>query len=271
MFRTDLALEACGQAKNTEGITEQTDFFGDVAVTRIKIESLSAEKTVGKPRGEYVTVEVGDIASGLSEADGAADIIAGEIKKMLGDAERVLVIGVGNTDITPDALGPKTADGVLATRHLLGEFARETGLEKLKSVAVLSPGVLGRTGMESAEVIRAVCNTVKPDSVIAVDALAAADIKRLGTTVQINNTGISPGSGVGNRRKELSENTLGARVIAVGIPTVTDSSVFGGGGGLIVTPREVDLLISRASELLSHAINFALQPDIERETLLSLV
>ncbi len=271
LLRTDLALEACGETEDSQGIEHISEKVSGVTVTRTRILSGDAEKRVGKPCGKYVTIDIGDIALGALETDDIENVIAAEIKNLLGDSKSTLVIGVGNTDITPDALGPKTADGVLATRHLLGRFADVAGLDGLKSVSVLSPGVLGRTGMESAEVIRAVCSTVKPDVIIAVDALAASDMGRLGTTVQINDVGISPGSGVGNRRKELTKNSLGTKVIAVGVPTVTDSAVFGGEGGFIVTPREVDLLISRASELLSHAINFALQPDIDREILLSLV
>ncbi len=271
MIRTDLALEACSEIPNSDGVNHINEEIAGVTVTRTEIVTEEAEKRIGKPRGRYITVDVGDIALGVSDTDNIERVIASEIKGLISSAENALVIGVGNTDITPDALGPKTADGVLATRHLLGRFAKEAGLKDLKSVSVLSPGVLGRTGMESAEVIRAVCGAVKPDTIIAVDALAAADMNRLGTTVQINDVGISPGSGVGNRRKELTKNTLGTRVIAIGVPTVTDSSVFGGEGGFIVTPREIDLLISRASELLSHAINFALQPGMDREILLSLV
>ncbi len=270
MWSTDLAVEACEQVKSYEGIVKKERSENGVNITDITVETENASKETGRRVGRYITADVGDIALGLSETDGAARVIAGEIKKLLNGRERVLVIGVGNTEITPDALGPRTADGVLATRHLSAEFQKSTGLE-FKSVAVLSPGVLGRTGIESAEVIRAVCDTVKPEAVIAVDALAAADVIRLGTTVQISNTGISPGSGVGNRRKELSEQTLGIPVIAVGIPTVTDSGNLGGKDGFLVTIRDIDLLISRASELLSHAINFALQPEIEQEILLSLV
>ena len=136
---------------------------------------------------------------------------------------------------------------------------------------MLSPGVLGQTGIETAEIIRAVCDATHPQAVIAVDALAAAGIERLGSTVQLSNAGISPGSGVGNARSELSKTTLGVPVIALGIPTVTDSATLGGVGGFIVTPRDIDMLILRASELLAAAINLSLQPDTDEELLLSLV
>lgn len=270
MWATDLAVEACAEIENVEGIIKKESCENGITITDINIETEAAAEKVGKPIGRYLTLDVGDIALGLSETDGVAKIIAKVIKDLLKNRRRVLVIGVGNTEITPDALGPKTADGVLATRHLSEDFMKSTGL-LFNSVAVLSPGVLGRTGMESAEVIRAVCNTVKPEAVIAVDALAASDVGRLGTTVQISNTGISPGSGVGNRRRELSQKTLGIPVIGVGIPTVTDSGNLGGESGFLVTIRDIDLLISRASELMSHSINFALQPQIEDDILLSLV
>lgn len=271
MLRTDLAVEACAGFENIAGVVSQTKIEHDITVKYTDISSETAAQKVGKPCGKYITIYLGNIAEGLLNEKRAVDIIVRELVSLIGSPKSTLVIGVGNTDITPDALGPKTADGILATRHLLGDFAKKIGLDDLKSVSVLSPGVLGRTGIESAEVIKAVCGEIKPDTIIAVDALAAADIKRLGTTIQINNVGISPGSGVGNRRRELTAKTVGANVIAIGMPTVADSSVLGGEGGFFITPREIDLLISRASELLSQSINFALQPKIDREIILSLV
>ncbi|MBQ8550333.1 MAG: GPR endopeptidase [Clostridia bacterium] len=270
MKRTDLAIEATENLGAADGIMREQNSVDGIKITRISVGRESA-KRIGRAEGKYITLETGDIAAGLLDTEKAASAVARELAALVGNFERALVIGLGNTEITPDALGPKTADRVLATRHLSEDIKRRTGLMGLRSVSVLSPGVLGQTGMESAEVIRAVCRTVKPDAVIAIDALAAADINRLGNTVQLSSGGISPGSGVGNRRAELSERTLGTRVIAVGIPTVADSSTFGGEGGFIVTPREIDMLIIHASELLAHAVNICLQPEIDREILLSLV
>ena len=271
MKRTDLAIENLDFSSDIEGLAVSETEIGDIKITAAEIKSDSAAERLGRAKGRYITLETGDIASELFPISETAEVLAKELRSLMGEAESALVIGLGNTDITPDALGPMAADRVLATRHLSSEIKDKTGLSRLRSVSVLSPGVLGQTGMESAEVIKAICREIEPDIVIAIDALAAADIERLGKTVQLSDAGISPGSGVGNRRRELGEGTLGRRVIAIGIPTVADSSCFGGSCGYIVTPREIDMLISRAGELISTALNFALQPEIDRDILLSLV
>lgn len=268
--RTDLAIESNLQQKGgVEGVFVKEKTENGIKITTVDIKTEHAAKKLSKRVGRYVTFDVGDIAAGLTETDGAASIIAEEIKNMVGDFNSALVIGVGNPNLTADALGPKTADGVLATRHLKKDFLEHIGLTGLKSVAVLSPGVLGKTGMEAVEIIKSVAKTAKPDVVIAVDALASADNERIGHTVQLSNTGISPGSGIGNKRREISEDTLSLPVIALGVPTVADFHTEN--RSFIVTMREIDLLTNRAAELLSHALNFALQPNIERDVLLSLV
>ena len=199
---------------------------------------------------------------------------------MIPSSGTALIIGLGNTEITPDALGPTTASRVLATRHIKGEVARATGLENMRPVAVLSPGVLGQTGMETKEILKGMMEVVKPDFIIAIDAMASRMTSRLGCTVQMSDSGISPGSGVGNERPRLCAETIGVPVIALGVPTVVDSSVLAYDAAVrsglsereaehlcesaerevIVTPREVDLLVERASQLLSLAINCALHP-----------
>ena len=267
MKRTDLAIEALETFTDKNGVSSGENTVKGFKVITTKL----CREAGGRAAGEYITIEAGDISGGLLDTLSLAEVVAGELRSLMGKAESALVIGLGNTDITPDALGPRVADRVLATRHLSAELKAQTGLSGLRSVSVISPGVLGQTGMESAEVIKAICREILPDVVIAVDALAAADVKRLGSTIQLSSAGISPGSGVGNRRRELSQKTLGVPVIGIGIPTVADSASFGGEGGYIVTPREIDMLISRAGELLGDAINFALQPETEKEILLSLV
>ncbi len=271
MQRTDLAMESITFSGHSEGIKlAEYDSFG-IKVVSAEITSDSAAKKTGKEKGRYITLEVPHIAGEAMDIDNAAAAVSRELSALLGGASNVLVIGLGNTDITPDALGPKTADRVLATRHIRADFWQRIGISPLSPVSSLAPGVLGQTGIESAEVIAAVCDKIKPDAVIAVDALAAADISHLGNTVQLSDAGISPGSGVGNRRSALNRKNLGTPVIALGVPTVADSSVFGGDGGFIVTPREIDMLILRASELLGDAINFSLQPNIDRDFLRHLV
>jgi spore protease len=184
----------------------------------------------------------------------------------------VLVAGLGNNDITPDAIGPRTVRQVLATRHIGGELARENGFDALRPTAAIAPGVLGQTGMEIAEIIRALAATLKPAAVIAVDALAAGDVSRLGTTIQISSAGISPGSGVMNAREELSEKSLGLPVISVGVPTVIDAAALTGSSTpMMITPRDIDLLVGRAGKALSLIINKALQPELSFEEIAYLV
>jgi len=199
----------------------------------------------------------------------------------------VLVAGLGNTEITPDALGAKSMKYILATRHIKGEFARSAGLDNLRSVSVISTGVLGQTGIEVSEIIKSLSESLKPSAVIVVDALAARELSRLGCTVQISNTGIYPGSGVGNHRKGITNENIGVPVIAVGVPTVVNAvtlaedilnrheleekDVSPRGESMIVTPREIDLLIERAAKLVGMSINCALQREYDFDTLLSLV
>lgn len=269
-LRTDLAIEAhSAQNGRVAGVNIKTRKENEIKITQMEIKTEQAARKLGKAVGKYITIELGSIADGLAETDGAASLIASEISRLAGNFSTALVIGIGNPNLTADALGPKTANGILATRHIKKEFAESIGLCGLKNVAVLSPGVLGKTGMEVVEIIKSVCEIVSPDIIIAVDALAAADNSRLGTTVQINDCGFSPGSGIGNKRKEISENTLGVKVIALGVPTV--ANLPESQEQFIVTLRDIDLLTQRAAELLSHSINFALQPNIEREVLLSLI
>ncbi len=266
-IRTDLAIESHA-AHAGEGVSMSEKSRGNIKITCVEVETEQASDRLCKPMGRYVTLDVGSIADGLAETDGAAHVLADEIRELLPRFKKALVIGLGNLELTADALGPKTAAGILATRHIKSDFAESIGLSGLKSVAVLSPGVLGQTGMEAAEIIKSVTDAISPDVVIVIDALAAADKKRLGTTVQINNCGIAPGSGIGNRRKEISERTLGVGVIALGVPTV---AALEGEENMILTLRDIDLLTKRAAELLSHALNFALQPNIDPEIILSLV
>ena len=197
----------------------------------------------------------------------------------------VLVAGLGNTAITPDAIGPKAANGVLATRHIEGEIARSIGLDDMRPVAVISPGVLGQTGIETGEIIAGIAKLINPAAVIVIDALASRCLSRLGCTIQMSDTGICPGSGVGNARAEISKKTIGVPVISVGIPTVVDAvtlaqdltghecekTVNPRGAKMIVTPQEIDLLVSRGASTVSMAINYALQQGIDRGTILGLI
>lgn len=283
-FRTDLALERCENLdkKSLEGVDMNVVEEEGATITRIEVLSETGEKTVGKPVGRYVTVEVAPFAVHAQFIDDSLDALAKEIRRIIPREGSVLVAGLGNMRITPDALGPKCASMIFATRHITGELLRSTGLSGLRCVSAVATGVTGETGAEAGEIIKGVVRTVKPDFVITVDALAARNVGRLGRTIQMCDTGIVPGSGVGNSRQEISKKTIGVPVISIGVPTVVDAAtlimdctgnenaVYDGAENMMVTPREIDLMIERASKAISLATNCALQPDITPEDMLIL-
>ena len=284
-FRTDLAIEAATQGdKAIPGIKQESRQVEDIRLTRIVIENEQGEQALGRPRGTYITAELQPLSDDEENMEGKAKILGDELRSLLPESGVVLVTGLGNQSVTPDALGPRSAGMVLATRHIEGEFARSTGLDKLRPAAVFVPGVLGQTGVESSEMVKGICDIVKPASVIVIDALAARSVERLGCTVQICDTGIAPGSGVGNNRMALNKEKLGVPVIGLGVPTVVDArtvameltgreeagnQVTPRGAEMMVTPREIDLIIKRASQLVAMTINAALQPDYSPLSLVS--
>lgn len=285
-IRTDLALERRELAEDSEGVTFEEFNLENVKITRIGVLNEKGEKAVGKPIGNYITVEGGLLSNELPSEDGRRKAVTNEITRLLPKESEgtILVAGLGNSDITPDALGPKTVSKILATRHIGRELSESLGLGNLRKVSAISPGVLGKTGIETAEIICGISEKVKPSAIIVIDALASRRLARLGTTVQICDSGISPGSGVGNSRSEISQKTVGVPVIAVGIPTVVDAQTLAedithknkdedlpDGREMMVTPREIDTVIERASEMLSMAINCALHPHITKEDLSALI
>ncbi|MBQ7646601.1 MAG: GPR endopeptidase, partial [Clostridia bacterium] len=226
-IRTDLALELREDLEDEiSGVESDENLLGHAKITRIRIVDSNGEKAIGKPKGTYVTVEVPPFTENSGMDDDALAAVKEELGRLLPENGTVLVVGLGNESITPDAFGPRTAGRVIATRHISGDFARSIGLDGLRSVAVVSPGVLGNTGIESSEIIRGVADKTGPSCVICIDALASRSLARLGSTIQISDSGISPGSGVGNSRKELSEKTLGIPVISLGVPTVVDAATM---------------------------------------------
>ena len=273
-IRTDLAAEAAFSAleNRSEGIKQQIRQGRTSKITEITIETDEAGKSIGKGKGRYITIEAD---SPYAEFTEQADDIADELKKLCGCDNNILIIGLGNSGITPDALGPKAVSGIIATRHLRDELPKGHFLSGLHSVSALATGVLGQTGIEVAEITKAVCDRTSPECVIVIDALACADTSRLGTTVQLTDTGISPGSGVQNSRKELSRRTLGVPVVAVGVPTVIDMhTIYENMSGrspektlpnMMVTPRDIDRIIDRTAKLIAHAMNRAFQPDLSHE------
>ena len=259
-FRTDLAVEAAVNCRlGEEDILQQTEKIGSLTIHRTRVLTPRGETAVGKPKGRYITACLPPLTDDERDLTQHAALIGKELAAMLPPEGTVLVVGLGNRTVTPDALGPATADLVLATRHIGGEFARAAGLTDLRPTAVMTPGVLGQTGTESSETVRGVCREIHPCAVIVVDALAAGEAQRLGRTVQLCDSGIAPGSGVGNDRRPLNREVLGVPVIAMGIPTVVDAAMEGC-APMMVTPREIDLMIARGAKLLAMSIHAALQP-----------
>ncbi len=288
-YRTDLALEAHEiSGGDMNGIKMDTVTKGIMKISRLHIQSDNASKKLGKPKGKYITAEGLPLTDNFRDVKEQIEALSDEIKPLVPKDGTILVIGIGNTEITPDSLGPKSADSVLATRHISGEIARSAGLDKLRSVAVLSPGVLGQTGIEVGELILSLIQSIGTSAVIAIDALASRSLSHLGKTIQISDSGISPGSGIGNNRLSLTKETLGIPVIGIGMPTVVDGMTLAADlleevnfthnklpnrykENLIVTPREIDLLTMRASKLIGMAVNCALQNNYSFEELASLV
>lgn len=285
--RTDLAIEKDSfiSGDRPKGIRRKIFETEKTKITKISVLDKEAAKAMGKPVGEYITVELDEFSYDTELLDDRMKSISTQISSLLpkGDGT-VLVAGIGNKDITPDALGPRCAEGIFSTRHITSELAEEIGLDFLNPVCSLATGVLGQTGIETGEIIKSVADAIKPKAVIVIDALAAAGLERLGRTVQITDTGITPGSGVGNKRAEISKNTLGVPVIAIGVPTVVDAVTLAKdmtgnktatesaeAQNMMVTPREIDVMIERAAKLISLCVNCALQPETDPELLLSVV
>ena len=260
-FRTDLAVEAVISCPvGEEDVEQNRRQMGSLTLHRMRILTHRGETAVGKPRGRYITATLPPLSDCEQDLAQHAAVIGGELAAMLPPEGTVLVVGLGNRSVTPDAVGPATAELVLATRHIRGEFARAVGLTDLRPTAVVVPGVLGQTGTESSETVRGVCREIHPAAVIVVDALAAGSMDRLGRTVQLCDSGIAPGSGVGNNRRPLNREVLGVPVIGMGVPTVVDAAPEGWETPVMMTPREIDLVISRAARLLAMSIHAALQP-----------
>lgn len=281
--RTDLALEAREGIGEAEGeihgvsVEESYDEENEIRVTRVVIETKNGAKALGKPMGVYVTLEAPGMIE--PEEDYHQEIsasLARELKNIIPDAEKeqsILVVGLGNRDVTADALGPHVADNLFVTRHVVKEYGKAAyNKSRMHMVSSIVPGVMAKTGMESAEIIRGVVEQTKPDVVIVVDALAARSTKRLNRTIQVTNTGIHPGSGVGNHRNALTKESLDVPVIAIGVPTVVDAATIVNDAmsgrmpanltelnNMYVTSKDVDYQIKQISHIICDAINGALE------------
>lgn len=273
--RTDLAVEMIDENAKAlpKGIRRKLRKSSACSITEIDVTTELAGLRIGKPRGKYITIETDRLSAMPSDFEEQAVNIADEITALIGEGKTSgLIVGLGNSDITPDALGPMVISQIIATRHLRDTLPSDHEFTSLNPVSAIAPGVLGQTGIETAEIINALCDSIKPQYIIVIDALACSDISRLGSTIQITDTGISPGSGVQNRRKELSETTLNIPVIAVGVPTVVDMHTIAENitgsppdkhlPNMMVTPRDIDSLIERAARLLAYSINKAVQPSL---------
>lgn len=286
-LRTDLAIEAREIAgERVPGVEFSEYRENGMKISRLKVKTAQAKHTLGKDIGTYITIEMPSLTDNFTETDERIKTIGREIRRLLPVNGLLLVAGLGNGQITPDSLGPKTGSRVLATRHITGELARASGLDRLRPVAVMNTGVTGQTGIETGEYILSVVRRIRPNAVIAVDALASRRVERLGRTLQISDAGISPGAGVGNHRTRIDRETIGVPVISVGVPTVVDAKTFANdllGEGLridrdfsvseqmIVIPREIDLLTERASRLLAFSLNAAMQNAFELKDLVTLM
>lgn len=237
--RTDLTLEAHelirekavrenNKNQGTPGLDVENAGDDNIKITRVRVTSPTGEAAIGKPMGNYITLEVPGLRDNDQELyENTCRALARELVGILklGDKSTILVVGLGNWNVTPDALGPKVVSSMMVTRHLL-EYVPEQVDEGVRPVCAVAPGVLGITGIETGEIIKGIVDRIKPDFIIAIDALASRKMDRVNTTIQIADTGIAPGSGVGNKRMELSKETLGIPVIAIGVPTVVDAATM---------------------------------------------
>ena len=291
-IRTDLALEAkelweesAGRTTRLRGVMARESKAGGVDITSVEVLNEEGAQALQKPVGRYVTLEL--TAFGKKQRDSlerSAEVLASQLQKLmkLKRGQTVLVAGLGNEAVTPDAIGPKVARQLLVTRHLVSEMPTLFG--SYRPVAAVTPNVLGLTGLESAEVVAGVVDRIRPDCIVAVDALAARDLRRVCTTIQLSDTGIAPGSGVQNARAEFTQRRFGVPVVAVGVPTVADvetllTDVVGaekahsraeemsGGRPMIVTPQDIDAQVDRISKLVAWGINLALQENLDVEDL----
>lgn len=290
-IHTDLALEAKERYEedNVEirgvCIEEEYDKEKDIRTTLVKIETENGARAMGRPQGSYLTLEAPNLS--IPDEDYHREIseeLARQVKKLIPEKKEltVLVVGLGNRQVTPDALGPDVVDNLKMTRHIILEYGVQAmGEQNRYQVSGLVPGVMAQTGMETLEIVKGVINETRPDVVIAVDALAARSTKRLNRTIQITDTGIIPGSGVGNHRNGLTKETLGVTVIGIGVPTVVDAATIVQDSmekllqtleekekkefleemippalySMFVTPKDVDETMKRLSYTISEALN----------------
>ena len=296
-IRTDLALEAREYVENANGklrgviVEEYEKEDGEIQVTKVQIVTKNGSKLIGKPIGAYVTLEIPNLCEigedSLFLYKKIVEEISFHLCNLLPERKKdfsVLVVGLGNREVTADALGPLVVDKMEVTRHILKEYG-ELGMGEKKSIMVsaIVPGVMAKTGMESAEIVKGIVEETLPDAVIVIDALAARSVRRLNRTIQLSNAGIHPGSGVGNHRNAIDSTFLGIPVVAIGVPTVVDAAtivadamekmhrklkeavflqarettVFTELNNMYVTPKDIDSTVEKVSDILAEALNLS--------------
>ena len=291
-IRTDLAVEGINTAEETEGVEISVKENGGVKITRVLISDGAGELAVGRSAGTYITVEAPRLEYSTEVYKQTCIAVARQLRGLaeISDDSVILVVGLGNERVTPDAVGPETVRRVMVTHHVKHSMPGylDSGI---RAVCAIAPGVLGTTGVETVEIVKGVAERVRPDIIIAVDALASRSLSRIGCTVQLSDTGITPGAGVGNRSDGLNSEALGVRVIAVGVPTVTDAytapaDVLAGCGAdpsyvsehdsgelgrLVLTPKNIDLIVEKAAKTVANGINLALHKNMTFEFIESYV
>ena len=281
-IRTDLAFEANEQLnriqkKPNDGVKSEIRKEGEVEITTIDVISEDAANKLGKECGRYITLAIDELSHEIEDYENTSRIMADAMDMMLPQQARdkgILVIGLGNRYITADSLGAKVVEKIMVTRHFI-KYAKDEMDKRIQSVSAIAPGVLGVTGIETQEIVKAVVKTVKPGAVIAIDALASRSVSTIASTIQIADSGISPGSGIGNSRKGLNKKTLGIPVIVVGTPTVIyASTIIQDAIGekeidiqeniakMIVTPRDIDEVVENMSKIISLGINLLIHKGI---------
>lgn len=309
-FRTDLALERRDLYKKAHSLdgeidgleTQEEENGKDIRTARVKVLNDQGSQAIGKPIGNYITIDIHKLKIATEEdIQNAAEVLAKELRVLIDNnsqkKDEILVVGLGNLYVTPDSLGPKVIQDIDITRHIL-QYMPQVLSEDTRPVSAVSPGVLGTTGIETLEILKGIVDNVKPKLLIVIDALASRSIERISSTIQLADTGITPGAGVGNTRKDLSKETLGIPVIALGIPTVVDAATIAADSldlliqkaqqeaesneflnklqdedkyqmikevltpedyNFIVTPKEIDDLIENMSSIVARGINIAVQ------------
>lgn len=294
-FRTDMAderVKICKEEGKVEGISAEDINVNDkIKVTKVKVLNEKGKEKIGKEIGTYITIEVKNIEIvSKDELEKVSKVMSQQIKELIKPYKSILVVGLGNIDTTVDSIGPKVIKDLEITRHLK-KYAPELVKENAKEISGIAPGVLGTTGIETGEILKGIVEKIKPEAIIAIDALISRDVSRLFKTIQISNTGITPGAGVGNKRKEISINTMGVPVIAIGVPTLVEAATIVADSidlianqfdefkelksatkeekyrlikavlepskfNLAVTPKEVDDLVENMKLIIAHGINY---------------